>query len=224
MIAIVDYGRGNLFSLSHALQHVGAVHEVTADPARILGADGIVLPGVGAFRDAMGRLSECGLVEAVRSATGRGVPLFGICLGMQLLFARSTEFGEHEGLGLIPGMVDRLPEGEPGTPRTRIPNVGWRLVTPRAKHPLSDNLGAGEMMYFVHSYIPYPEDPRDIFATISFNGIDAAVLVGRGNVWGCQFHPEKSGPAGLRLLEAFVAAVERERPASHRRQSVATAS
>ena len=96
-------------------------------------------------------------------------------------------------------------------------------MTPRAKHPLSNALGAGEMMYFVHSYIPYPEDPRDIFATLPINGIDAAVLVGRGNVWGCQFHPEKSGPAGLRLLEAFVKAVERERPMSALPLSVATA-
>ena len=224
MIAVVDYGRGNLFSLSHALRHVGAVFEVTADPERILDADGVVLPGVGAFRDAMARLRERGLVEAVRSAAARGAPLLGICLGMQLLFARSAEFGRHQGLGLIAGTVDRLPEGEPGMPGIRIPNVGWRQVAPRAKHPLSDTLGAGEMMYFVHSYIPYPEDPRDIFATISFNGIDAAVLVGRGNVWGCQFHPEKSGPAGLRLLEAFVMAVESDRPASGLRQSVATAS
>ena len=160
MIAIVDYGRGNLFSLSRALHHVGAEYEVTADPARILGSTGIVLPGVGAFRDAMARLAERGLVEAIRSAASRGVPLLGICLGMQLLFTRSTEFGEHEGINLIPGTVDRLPEGEAGTPSTRIPNVGWRLVTPRAKHPLSNALGAGEMMYFVHSYIPYPEDPR----------------------------------------------------------------
>jgi len=213
VIAIVDYGRGNLYSLSRALHQVGAVHEVTADSDKILAASGVVLPGVGAFRDAMARLGERELVAPVRAAAACGTPLLGICLGMQLLFTRSTEFGEHLGLDLIRGTVDRLPRGDAGPSQTRIPNVGWRLVTPRAKHPLSDALGAGEMVYFVHSYIPYPEDPRDIFATIPFNGIEAAVLVGRGNVTGCQFHPEKSGPVGLRILEAFVNAVEQARPA-----------
>ena len=204
MIAVVDYGRGNLFSLSRALEQVGAAYEVTSDPQRVRRADALVLPGVGAFGDAMRRLDERSLTGAIRQAAARGVPLLGICLGMQLLFDRGTEFGEHAGLGLIPGTVDRLPRPETGAPPMRIPNVGWRPLTPRRPHPLADTFGRGEMVYFVHSYVPYPEDPRDILATLPVNGIEAAVMVGRGTVVGCQFHPEKSGPAGLRLLAAFV--------------------
>ena len=221
MIAVLDYGRGNIFSLSRALEHVGADHVVTCDPDRLMDADGIVLPGVGAFRDAMNRLSERVLDEAIKTAAGRGVPLLGICLGMQLLFERSTEFGEHPGLGLIPGDVDRLPRGAPGAPRVRIPNVGWRKGSPRAPHPMTHALAPKDMVYFVHSYVPYPEDPRDILASLPINGIEAAVMVARGNVVGCQFHPERSGPVGLRILGAFVEATEARRPA--RRPAQATA-
>ena len=213
MIAVLDYGRGNIFSLSRALEHVGASHIVTNDPERLLGADGIVLPGVGAFRDAMHRLSERSLVEAIRLAAEQGVPLLGICLGMQLLFERSTEFGAHEGLGLISGDVDRLPEGAPEGPRMRIPNVGWRALEPRGAHPMTQVLAPRDMVYFVHSYVPYPEDPRDILATSPINGLDAAAMVGRGKVMGCQFHPEKSGPLGLRVLGAFVGETLGRRPA-----------
>lgn len=204
MIAVVDYGRGNLFSLSRALDHVGAEHAVTSDAERILGASGIVLPGVGAFGDAMGRLAAGGLIDPLRQAAGRGVPLLGICLGMQLLFDRSTEFGDHSGLALLPGTVARLPQGGPRSPRFRIPNVGWRRITPRAPHPLLDALEPGDMFYFVHSHIPYPDDPRHVLATMPINGIEATAMAGQGNIAGCQFHPEKSGPVGLRLFAAFL--------------------
>ncbi len=213
MIAIVNYGRGNIFSLARALEHVGADHFVTEDPERISTASGIVLPGVGAFRDAMDRLRERSLGDAIKLAASRGVPLLGICLGMQILFDRSTEFGDSPGLGLISGTVDRLPKGEAGAPRVRIPNVGWRHVALRKSHPMTADLAPEDMLYFVHSYVPYPEDPRHILAVLPVNGMEAAVMVGQGNVVGCQFHPEKSGPVGLRLLGAFAREVKARQPA-----------
>ncbi len=188
MIAIVDYGRGNLFSLGQALLHLGAEHEITADPARIAAARTVMLPGVGAFGDAMSALRSLGLVEPLRAVAAAGTPLLGICLGMQLLATRSDEFGDHAGLDIIPGAVRRLPDGS-GEDRVRIPNVGWRTLRP-----------SGEMMYFVHSYAPFPDDPAHVVETIDVNGVAVPVMIRKGNVVGCQFHPEKSGPVGLALL------------------------
>lgn len=208
MIVVVDYGRGNLFSLGRALEQVGAVYRVTAEPEAILSAHGIVLPGVGTFRHAMRVLTKLSLVEPIRQAAAQGTAILGICLGMQLLFSRSTEFGDNAGLDINPGVVDLLPEGDGDEGSCRIPNVGWRRIAPRARHPLNDAFVPGDMFYFTHSYVPYPEDSRDVLATMSINGIDAAVLVCRGNVFGCQFHPEKSGPVGLHLLKRYVDLVE----------------
>lgn len=194
---IVDYGRGNLFSLSQALTFLGITHRISADPSEVVTADRVVLPGVGAFGDGMAALEATGLAPALREVHARGTRLVGICLGMQLMAARGEEFGDHAGLGLIPGVVRRLPEGE-GDEAIRVPNVGWRRLRPTPGGAAL--LDGRSMMYFVHSYAMAPEDPAHVMATITFNGQEVAVAVRAGNSIGVQFHPEKSGPAGLTLL------------------------
>lgn len=203
MIAVVDYGRGNLFSIGQALRHVGAEAELTSDPEVILAADRIVLPGVGAFADAMRGLRSRGLVNVLQEAASRGTPLLGICLGMQLLASRSEEFGSHDGLDLIPGAVRRLQRGE-GEKATRIPNVGWRRLRPNPKDPFIGSFEEAPLMYFVHSYVPFPDDPAAVAASIDVNGVEVAAVIRRRNVIGCQFHPEKSGPVGLQVLQRFL--------------------
>jgi len=209
-VTVVDYGRGNLFSLARALDRVGASHVFTDDPAAVEEAECLILPGVGAFADAMGALGERGLVEPLRRAAASGTPLLGICLGMQVLATRGEEFGAHEGLGLIPGTVRRLPEGDGGPESLRIPNVGWRSLSLRAADPVLEHVDAGTMFYFVHSFAPAVDDPAHVSATVAFNGADIAAVIRRDRVVGTQFHPEKSGPAGLALLHRFVAVAERQ--------------
>jgi glutamine amidotransferase len=218
MILVLDYGRGNLFSLGEALRHVGADFEVSGDPARVAAAERIVFPGVGAFGDAMEGLRQRGLVGPLKEAAARGVPILGICVGCQLLLSRGEEFGAHEGLDLIPGTVARLPAPQPGDPEAiRIPNVGWRRLAVRPGAPVLGDLPDGVMMYFVHSYAPMADDPAHVAATIAVNGREIPVAVHRQNIVGVQFHPEKSGPAGLHLLRRFLAfapaATEASRPA-----------
>ena len=200
MIVIVDYGRGNLFSLSRALDHVNAEHEITTDPVRIAAASKIILPGVGAFGDAMAALRRLDLVKPLKDAAARGVPLLGICLGMQMLVDESEEFGLHDGLRLIPGRVQRLRAGTD----TRIPNVGWRRLAARNGSHLMADWPDDAMVYFVHSYAALPEDPADIVAFTRINGADVPAIIRRGSVVGYQFHPEKSGTQGLRLLARFL--------------------
>ncbi len=215
MITVVDYGRGNLFSLGQALRHLGFAHTVSSDPADLDRADRILFPGVGAFGDAMEGLRARGLVEALRAAAERGVPILGICVGCQLLLGRGEEFGSHEGLGLIPGTVARLPGPREGDPAAiRIPNVGWRRLHVRPGAPVLGALGPDDMMYFVHSFAPRPDDPSHVSATIPVNGEDVPVAVRRGNIVGVQFHPEKSGPAGLKLLSQFLGAAIAQEPES----------
>ena len=200
MIAIVDYGVGNLFSLRCSFAAIGAETAVTGDAAEISRADRIVLPGVGAFGDARKKLADRGLDRALVSLAGEGKPLLGICLGMQLLFERSDEFGVHGGLGLLPGevtdMAPRLPEG------LKTPQIGWnalRLVRP--EHPLLKNTREGDCMYFVHSFSAVNCGDA-LLADVEY-GIPVTAAAARGNVMGCQFHPEKSGTCGLALLRAF---------------------
>ena len=202
MIAIVDYGVGNLFSLSRSLEAIGQEVLVTGEAEALRRADRLILPGVGAFADAAVKLRESGLGEVVSQEAARGKPLLGICLGMQLLFEKSYEFGEHEGLGLIPGAVrpiaDAIPRG------LKIPHIGWNgLLFPgeRPRHPLMAGLAPGDCVYFVHSF--YAADcEEDIIAVTEYGGILTAA-VARRNVVGFQFHPEKSGPVGLQLLRRF---------------------
>jgi imidazole glycerol-phosphate synthase subunit HisH len=203
LITVVDYGRGNLFSLGQALQALDAAFVVTSDAEKVRAAEKIVLPGVGAFGDAMKALREQYLVEAIREAAARGVPLLGICLGMQLLASRSEEFGDHEGLNLIPARVRRLPRSA-AVGRMRIPNVGWRSITPRTGDPFVGGVRSGEMFYFVHSYTPVPNEPDHVAATSAFNEVEIAAVIRRDQVVGTQFHPEKSAVAGLALLKRFI--------------------
>ncbi len=201
MITVVDYGRGNLYSLSHALSHIGVEHIVSDKPEAIHAAPAIVLPGVGAFGDAMDALDGRDLVAPLKDAVARGVPLLGICLGMQILAAASEEFGARAGLGVIAGSVRALPEPGQGH-GMRIPNVGWRRLAMRREDPLVSGMKQDVMAYFVHSYGFFSEDDT-IVATSDVNGLAVPAIVRWRHVVGCQFHPEKSGPVGLEMLRNF---------------------
>ena len=199
MVAIIDYGVGNLFSLRSSFAAIGVEAEVTSDPGVIRGADRVILPGVGAFGDAADKLRESGLDRVVREEAERGKPLMGICLGMQLLFERSYEYGEHLGLGLLKGEIrpiaERIPAG------LKIPQMGWNALKIVRESPLFRYTKNGEYVYFVHSYSAVKcED--SLLASTEY-GAELTACVGKGNVFGCQFHPEKSGEAGLRMLKAF---------------------
>jgi len=199
MVAIVDYGVGNLFSLKSSFAAIGAEAVVTDDPAVLRRAARVVLPGVGAFADAVEKLRACGLDSAVTEVAAQGKPLLGICLGMQMLFETSYEYGTHAGLGMIPGCVrpiaDVIPQG------LKIPHIGWNALHFRgAPHPLLRHVREGEHVYFVHSY--YADCGDAVIATAEY-GVELTAAVARGNVCGCQFHPEKSGRVGLRILRAF---------------------
>ena len=199
MIAIIDYGVGNLFSLSHSVSAVGASPVVTGDEAIIRQADHVLLPGVGAFGDAAAKLMETGLDRVVKDVAAAGTPVMGICLGMQLLLDKSFEFGEHAGLGLIPGEVRPIAEVIPGD--LKIPHIGWNALHLRGAHPIFRDIRPGDCVYFVHSYYGAKCEPS-VIATAEY-GAELTAAVARGNVCGCQFHPEKSGDVGLGILKAF---------------------
>ena len=200
MIGIIDYGVGNLFSLRSSFAAIGAECVVSSDPAVLNKADKLILPGVGAFGDAAEKLRASGLDEFVKAQAASGKPLMGICLGMQLLFEKSFEYGEHEGLGLLPGqivpMADRLPVG------LKIPHIGWNALhktNPASK--LLKYVQEEDFVYFVHSY--YAENCPDSLAATTEYGLTLTAAVEKGNIFGCQFHPEKSGGVGLSILRAF---------------------
>jgi glutamine amidotransferase len=197
MITIVNYGMGNLTSARMALEHVGAEVELTSDPERVAAAEALVLPGVGAFPKAMRELRARGLEEPIREFKG---PLLGICLGMQLLFESSSEMGGETGLGLLGGTVDRLATGS-----LKLPQIGWNEVAWRGGSALSDGLPPRAAMYHVHSYAVRPTDPTVVAGTAHY-GEEFVSAVSQGNLFGVQFHPEKSSTDGLRLLENFVTA------------------
>jgi glutamine amidotransferase len=200
MVAIVDYGVGNLFSLESSFRSVGADTVVTSDPAVLRAADRIVLPGVGAFGDAARKLRESGLADVVVSEAKAGKPLLGICLGMQLLFEKSFEYGEHEGLGLIKGEV--RPIADVIGADLKIPHIGWNaLHFGASKHPLFRYLSEGDFVYFVHSFYG-ANCAKSVIATAEY-GAELTAAVARDNVYGCQFHPEKSGTVGMSILRAF---------------------
>ena len=200
MIAVVDYGVGNLFSLRSSLETIGADVTVTGDAAVLRRADKIILPGVGAFEDAAAKLRESGLDAVLREEAASGKPIMGICLGMQMLFDKSLEYGEHEGLGLIPGIVSPIADVIPN--ELKIPHIGWNaLHFGESKHPLFRYLEEGDCVYFVHSYYA-DKCENSIIATAEY-GAELTAAVANGNVCGCQFHPEKSGDVGLKILRAF---------------------
>ncbi len=199
MVAIIDYGVGNLFSLKSSFAAIRAEAVVTADPAVIRAADRLLLPGVGAFGDAAEKLRRSGLDRVLLDEVAAGKPLLGICLGMQLLFERSFEYGEHAGLGLIRGSVRPIADVIPAD--YKIPHIGWNALTFVGEpHPIMKNIREGDHVYFVHSY--YATDCDAVIATTEY-GAPLTAAVAAGNVCGCQFHPEKSGDVGLRILKAF---------------------
>ncbi|MBQ2244948.1 MAG: imidazole glycerol phosphate synthase subunit HisH [Oscillospiraceae bacterium] len=200
MVAIVDYGVGNLFSLEQSLNAIGGRPTVTADPEVLKKADQIILPGVGAFEDAAKKLRSSGLDQVLRELAAAGKPLMGICLGMQMLFEKSYEYGEHEGLGLIPGQVVGMQGVIPAD--YKIPHIGWNALIFKKASPLFKYIREGDCVYFVHSY--YATDCDDAVIATAEYGPELTAAVARGNVMGCQFHPEKSGTVGLAILRAFL--------------------
>jgi glutamine amidotransferase len=203
MIAIIDYGMGNLRSVQKGFERIGFAAEVTADPARLLEAEKIVLPGVGAFRDCIHNLQQGGFVEPILQVIAEGRPFLGICLGLQLLFTESEEFGLHKGLGVIPGRVVRFPEGmqEQGE-KLPVPHMGWNQISLKAETPLFNNIADGSNVYFVHSYYVTPDDPTVVAATCNY-GLEFCAAIRKDNVMATQFHPEKSQGIGLQMLKNF---------------------
>lgn len=200
MITIVDYGVGNLFSLESSFRAISCEIEVTNDKAAIGRAEKLVLPGVGAFRDASRKLKETGIGDLICEKAAAGTPVLGVCLGMQLLFDKSYEYGEWEGLGLIRGEIRPISEIVPK--ELKIPHMGWNaLHFPKEKHPLFRYLEEGDHVYFVHSYSAVSCE-ESLIASVEYGGTITAAAAGK-NVCGCQFHPEKSGRIGLKILEAF---------------------
>lgn len=203
-VTVIDYGIGNVHSVVKALAFHGAAVSLSDQPDAIARADRLVLPGVGAFADGMKGLRERGLVEPIRAFVRTGRPFAGICLGMQLLLARSEEFGEHEGLGIIPGSVVAIPP----TPGVKIPHIGWNRIEPRPGGTWSgtalEGTEPGTMVYFVHSFTAQPRDESDRLADAWYGGHRISAAVRHENVYGFQFHPEKSGTAGLQILANFL--------------------
>ena len=204
-IGIVDHGVGNRRSVEKALERAGAEPVLTGDPDALAATDGLVVPGVGAFAAAMQRLRATGLDAFVVERARAGVPVLGLCLGMQLLFERSTELGGDEGLGLLEGDVVAL---DPDDPSLKVPHIGWNVVSFTRAHPLLDGLGDGAAFYHVHSFVARPERDDDVLGRGDYGGPFVSI-VGRDRIFGAQFHPEKSSTAGLRLLASFSAVCAR---------------
>lgn len=196
MIAIIDYGAGNLFSVKNALDYLHVANRITDNPQELAAADGLILPGVGAFRDAMTMLNDSGFTPVIKEQVAAGKPLLGICLGMQMLFEKGYEFGETDGLGLIPGCVQLIDGGG-----LKIPHMGWNDLTLLHQCPLSADIANGDYVYFVHSYRAETSDAYISCYTMYNEKIPA--LVFRDHVYGAQFHPEKSGQVGMDILKNF---------------------
>lgn len=213
-IVIIDYGMGNLFSVRQACIHAGLTPRITSRREEVLGADAAILPGVGAFADAMQNLSDLGLIDAVRVFIKSGRPFMGVCLGMQLLFSESEEFGVHPGLDIFPGRVVRF--GAQNGEKIKVPQVGWNAVCRPVhsgeskwdKSALAD-ISDGEFMYFVHSFHCRPQDTGIVLSTSEYCGIEYCSSVSRQNIFACQFHPERSGVQGLRVYQNFSAMIDK---------------
>jgi len=199
MIGVIDYGVGNLFSLRSSLERIGAQVEITSDPARIRQAEKLILPGVGAFADAAKKLRDSGLDDLIREQAAQGKEILGICLGMQLLFEKSYEFGEHEGLGLLAGSVVPMEGTIPAS--LKIPHIGWNALHFTRESKLLRFIQNEDCVYFVHSF--YAADCSDSIIATAEYGKELTAAVQKDNIMGCQFHPEKSGPVGLNILRAF---------------------
>ena len=201
MLAIIDYGAGNLRSVLHALKHLNAENvELVQEPSQLEDAEKIILPGVGAFGAGMQKLQEQNLVEPIRTAVAEGLPYLGICLGMQFLFDYSDEMGNHEGLGILPGKVTRFPDFED----LKVPHMGWNTLNATRESNLLGSLPENPYAYFVHSYYCVPDNEYDVLISVDY-GLPFTAAVERDNVYGVQFHPEKSQQVGLQILSNFLA-------------------
>lgn len=208
-VVVVDYGMGNLFSVRRAFEHCGARVAISGDPGVLSAAPRLVLPGVGAFADGMRGLIERGLATPVVDYAGTGRPLLGICLGMQMLAGASEEFGEHRGLDIIPGRVVRLPRADPHAQPWKAPFVGWADLQPGARpsaweDSILQGLTPGDAVYLTHSFAVRPDDASHTLAHYRYHGVAVTAAVLKGNVCGVQFHPEKSGAVGLRIIANFI--------------------
>jgi glutamine amidotransferase len=206
-VTIVDYGCGNLFSIARALETVGGTAEVSSDPEQATNAERLILPGVGAFGRAVDELGSHGMKDAVLKFVQTGRPFLGICVGMQMLFDSSAEFGSHTGLGLIPGNVQPIPETKCDGSRHPVPHIGWNKLSRGEADwngSILNGLSANDSVYFVHSFYGQFSDPAHCLATCDYNGRNLTAAVSRDNITGLQFHPEKSGPTGLDILKRFV--------------------
>lgn len=208
-VAVVDYGAGNLLSVARALEHAGATVRLVSEAHAILAAERLILPGVGAFADGMAGLHKCGLADAIKRWIPKERPLMGICLGMQMLLEFSEEFGYHAGLGLLRGGVTPIPATSPAGVRHKIPHIGWNELLPANTSDWTGTIlqrtSPGEAVYFVHSFEARPQEPIHRLADCDYDGLRLAAVISNGLVSGCQFHPEKSGPTGLRIIESFLA-------------------
>ncbi len=208
-VVVIDYGVGNLLSVQRGLEHCGVKVILTSDPEVILTANRVVLPGVGAFANAMDTLKNLGIVEVLTELSKLGTPLLGICLGMQLLLDESEEFGLSAGLGLIPGRVISIPNQTTSSKKQKIPHIGWNsLNSPHSKswdNTLLKNNQSGDAAYFVHSFMAVPLDTNHNIAECLYGGHKIAAVIGHNQITGCQFHPEKSGEVGLKILRNFCA-------------------
>jgi glutamine amidotransferase len=204
MITIIDYEMGNLRSVEKAFEKLGFEAQVSSNPEHLLTADKIVLPGVGAFRDCINNLRAGGFVEPLLEHVEAGKPLLGICVGMQMLFDQSEEFGCHQGLGLIPGQVKRFPAGmEEGGERLKVPHMGWNTITLEKESPIFSAVKDGSFVYFVHSYYCAADNAEDIAATCRYGDVEFCASVWRDNIMATQFHPEKSQDVGLKIFANF---------------------
>jgi len=208
-VAVIDYGVGNLLSVQRGFERCGAVVSMTPDPSTILSAPRVVLPGVGAFRNGMAELVRRGLDQVVREVAARGTPLLGICLGMQMLLDTSEEFGTTAGLGLIPGRVIPVPATTSVGERQKIPHIGWGELIPAEgrkdwKGTVLAQVGEYEAVYFVHSFMASPDSTEHRLADCLYGGQRVSASIGKSNIFGCQFHPEKSGEVGLNVLRQFL--------------------
>jgi glutamine amidotransferase len=214
-VVLIDYGMGNLFSLERVIRHLGGTPHITSDPAKIAAAERLILPGVGAFGEGMVNLREKGLIEPIRVCARSGRRVLGICLGMQLLMTESFEFGHHLGLDIVAGQVVRLPDPQPEGPCYKIPHVGWNgILVPQREvdtgrsafeeDSILRGISSGSFVYFVHSFEVVPRAKRHILAETDYAGKRFCSALRDGNVFGCQFHPEISGDAGLRIIKEFL--------------------
>jgi imidazole glycerol-phosphate synthase subunit HisH len=210
-VAIVDFGLGNLFSVKHACEHVGIQAVITADKQTIWNADAVLLPGVGAFRDAMNALGKLDLITVLQDVAASSKPLFGVCLGIQLLMTESFEFGIQKGLGIIDGQVVPLDNPKEGDRKLKVPEICWNRIYRRKqwKDTLLDGIADGEYMYFVHSYVVEPQDSNTIISTTQYGQIEFCSSLQQGSVFACQFHPERSGVQGLRIYQNLKNYLER---------------